>query len=178
MVKNEDEDEDDDEENDRRRHHGRRGGNRHKNAPHKRNGHHQRVQAAKISGAANNETDQASGSTKRWQSFASAVHIDAILMQSIDFNAAILNLISQFGFSWFLLCSLNILTAKQHNNQHSNRIFQQQQQMEHVTKTYISKAILESISIWSFSLRAHTHFVRVTSIRLIARMFMLFFLDF
>lgn len=67
MVKNDEDEEDDDEENDRRRHHGRRGGNRHKNAPHKRNGHHHnhRAQAAKISGNANNDADQASGSTKR-----------------------------------------------------------------------------------------------------------------
>lgn len=62
MIKKDDDDEVDEDDNDRRRH-GRRGGNRHKNAPHKRNGHHQRAQA-KLS-VANNDTEQASGSTKR-----------------------------------------------------------------------------------------------------------------
>lgn len=63
MVRNEEDEDDDDEENDRRRHHGRRGGNRHKNAAHKRIGHHNRTQT-KIN-SANNDTEQASGSTKR-----------------------------------------------------------------------------------------------------------------
>lgn len=89
MGKNDDEDEDDEEENDRRRH-GRRGGNRpitfhicihvlqfysfvflflgnrHKNAAHKRNGHHHHNHRAqtKIAGT-NNDAEQASGSTKR-----------------------------------------------------------------------------------------------------------------
>lgn len=63
MVKDDDEDENDEDENDRRRHYGRRGGNRHKNATHKRNGHHQRA-LAKVSGP-NNDTEQASGSSKR-----------------------------------------------------------------------------------------------------------------